>query len=586
MPRAWKTPRPRRRKLRRLGIPEPVVRKPRYALTRAIRRVSLVEMNEAEERIGSLEIAHETDLKFLETLESFAVQMEGEDDLLLDEEPEADVAEELDVSPAPHSGAHDVQEAFGLDPADATDALEEEDALEDIEPELEEDVLVDLDAEIEDIQASLEAEPAEHEVDVDLEDVLEEPDVAAPAPPVLPAAPPPAASPAALDDEPPTIIDAGRRRGEDSVAAAEIGTAQQGVDDDAVVAPPPLDDAPLPDDLDDDLDDMEPDTGELLAAVEQTYSELESLGEADDESDLGDLGGGPPLDSEGLGEIDAGPMQSWDGTSLDEYMSAGPGEMGLASWDGDSLEEYIAWNPDAADDLASWDGTSYEEYLAQHPAAGAAGPAGPAAEGERASSAEVDAWLTDQKLPASTGDPAVDPLGLGDDHDAGEPHDASGDEDTASAARGQDAASEPLADDELVASQAMEIALDEPAFSLDLEESGELELGLDPPDDDVPSSAVEVKSHNELIVQVGAGLDDALSAEPLSLVLDVEEGTGAELSMGPVDDLSTGLAIPKSASLAALTGGGEAHRSEPQDRGTESGDAAAARSPGDNSGKF
>jgi hypothetical protein len=566
MPRAWKTPRPRRRKLRRLGIPEPVVRKPRYALTRAIRRVSLTEMNEAEERIGSLEIAHETDLKFLETLESFAVQMEGEDDLLLDEEPVHQEVEETGT-PAPSvAGAHEVQEAASLESADATDALEE-DEIEDIEPELDE--IEDLD-------------------DV-LEDVLEEPDepepAAAPPPPALPAAPPLTASPAALDEEPPTIIDADRGQRETARDRADIGTAPSGPDTDAVIAPPPLEDDPVvPMDLDEDLDDMEPDTGELLAAVEQTYSELESLGGATDESDLGDLDGGPDLDSEGLGEIDAGPMQSWDGTSLDEYMHASPGDMGLASWDGDSLEEYIAWNPDAAEDLASWDGTSYEEYLAQHPKGGP-GPPQPPGEGERDSSAEVDAWLTEQKLPAATADPAVDPLGLGEDYEGDEPRETAGDEDTAIATPPHDESGEPVDDDELVASQAEEAALDEPAFSLDLEASGELELGLDVPDDDLPSSAVEVKSQNELIVQVGAGLDDALSSEPLSLVLDVEEGTGAEPSMGPVDDLSTGLAIPRSASLAALTGGEEALRGDAGDRNTSTHDATADKPPGDEHGQ-
>jgi hypothetical protein len=597
MPRAWKTPRPRRRKLRRLGIPEPVVRKPRYSLTRAIRRVSLLEMNEAEQRIGSLEIAHETDLKFLETLESFAVQMEGEDDLLLDEDPVDDVAGTYGGAVAPMAGAHEVQEATALPPSADPDALEEDD-LEDIEPEPDEDDFVDLDAEIENIQASLEAEPVVSEdleaedlapgVDADLVDVLEDSRGEKPsptlAPPELPVAPPPTASPAALDDEPPTIIDAGRERGLSRQPASDIGAPPQVPADGAVVPPPPLppqEDGDRDEDLDDDLDDMEPDTGELLAAVEQTYSELESLGESDGESELGDLEGGPDLESEGLAEIDAGPMQSWDGTSLDEYIHASPGEMGLASWDGDSLEEYIQWNPDAAEDLASWDGTSYEEYLAQRTTDV---PPKPPTEGGRDSSAEVDAWLTEQKLPAPTADPAVDPLGLGDDPEADERPTASGDDDS-DPAPPAGADGEPTDDDEMVASQAMEIALDEPAFSLDLEESGELELGLDVPDDDVPSSAVEVKSQNELIIQVGAGLDDALSAEPLSLVLDVEEGTGAETSVGPVDDLSTGLAIPRSASLAALTGDVRAAGTEPVDQEANAQNAAPAEPPGDESSK-
>jgi len=532
------------------------VRKPRYALTRAIRRVSLTELNEAEERIGSLEIAHETDLKFLETLESFAVQMAEEDDLLLDDGFEEDAEQEPDE--ARMAAGVDVQEAGALEP--------------DLEPDA-------------------------PEADLDLEDVLEDPEpAAAPPPPPLPPAPPAMATPAVLDDEPPTIVDAGRPRPKPAPPADPAQPIGM-VDDDAVVAPPPLEEASEEyyDVDEDDPDSLDPDTNELLAAVEQTFSELESMEEP--EGDLGELEGGPDLESEGLGEIDAGPMQSWDGTSLDEYMTASPGEMGMASWDGDSLEEYIAWNPDMADDLASWDGTSYEEYLGQK------APAEPPAEEKRSSASDVDAWLTEQKLPAATGDPAVDPLGLGDDQPAPE----GDDEDTAATGADEDTAAAPLKDAELdlVASQVADGVPDEPAFSLDLEESGELELDLEtagappaptpdtPPtpasaavskdedtEDDVLDGAVEVNSRDELIVQVGAGLDAALSAEPISLVLDMDEGAGSEPSVGPVDDLSSGLAIPRSASLAALTGSGAGVAEDGgEQQGQKTGQATAETPP-------
>ena len=564
MPRAWKTPRPRRRRLRRLGIPEPVVRQPRYALTRAIRRVSLTEMNEAQERIGSLEIAHETDLKFLETLESFAVQMAEEDELFLDAAEEVEPVPEADDDRV-------VQEAAALEP----------------EPELE----------VEEPAAELSADELEIEPDEDLVEVLDQPDLAAaPPPPDLPPPPPAVATSGFLEDEPPTIVDTGRPR-ERTPAPPQPPRPIGVVDADAVVAPPPIeaeDEAFLDDD---DPDSLDPDTNELLAAVEQTFSELESMGEP--REDLGELDEGPDLDTEGLGEIDEGPLQSWDGTSLDEYMTASPGEMGMASWDGDSLEEYMQWNPDAAEDLASWDGTSYEEYLGQR------APTEAPTQDARSSASDVDAWLTDQRLPAATGDPAVDPLGLGDDHVAEQVDDEAtaagidGDEDTAAAPM-EGADPEPVG----LASQAGEASPDELAFSLDLEESGELELDLEfagtppapasdtppfpatavpsPADedtrDDVLDSAVEVNSRDELIVQVGAGLDAALSAEPISLVLDVEEGAGAEPSMGPVDDLSNGLAIPRSASLAALTGA-EAGTEGATGRGNDRAEDASAGTP-------
>ena len=89
MARSWHTPRPRRRRPRRLGVPARIGGKRRFALKRAIRTVSLTEINEAEKRNVAAAIAHQTDLRFIDTLESIAAQLEGVgQDMALDLEPD------------------------------------------------------------------------------------------------------------------------------------------------------------------------------------------------------------------------------------------------------------------------------------------------------------------------------------------------------------------------------------------------------------------------------------------------------------------------------------------------------------------
>jgi len=432
MPRPWKTPRRRRRRLRRLGIPERVSDRPRFELRRSIRTVSLAEMNQAETRIGAADIAHETDLRFLETLESFAVQLEADDELLLDDVGVAD-PDDLGI------GASD--------------------------PDLE------------------------------------------------------------LDDE---------------------------ILDDAAI-----DEVVLDDDEEYEDDSLDPDTSEILQAVERTFEELDEVDEVDETRATDD--------DESTVADDA---ESFDPSAPDTFGESVEAHS-LQSWDGDSLDEYLG--PDSESTLepsdASWDGDSYEEYLLGAPG-GVGAPASGAHERETREQIprdeRVDTWLAQGHAGALKPDEAHDPLGVG----PGYGRDADGGE-----------------DDVLVGQRTVERTdeLDDLALSLDLENTEEdldeptprADGGIDPPligdlDPtppaaipragnspppadlaDLSADSIEVRSENELIVQVGAGLDDAFSAEPLSLVLEGEDDAG-ELSVGPVDDLTSGLGIPASASLAAL----------------------------------
>jgi hypothetical protein len=482
MPRPWKTPRRRRRRLRRLGIPERVADRPRFELSRAIRTVSLAELNLAENRIGAADIAHETDLRFLETLESFAVQLEADDEILLEDDGVATPAD------------------LGIgDPDEVTDEVDLD------EMDLDE---MDLD-----------------EMDLDEMD-LDEMD---------------------LDPEVP----------------AAAGSAEE------------------VEDLDEDS--LDPDTSEILQAVEQTFEELDQVDEKLDQVDEAPAHPSEDFDPTApdtfADSIEGRSLQSWDGNSLEEYLERSA-EMGMASWDGDSLDEYLGPSSESRADPAgpSWDGDSYEEYLVQPPSqpgieAGEDTPDSDEGDGGVADAAGgIDTWLADGRAERLPADAAHDPLGVGEGFEGEEDHDPG---QTEPAAGG--AVAPPL-----LAEHTDE--LDDLAISLDLEGAdgtdGEPAMrgdgGIDPPMigdldptptvavptagggvPDLAADSIEVHSENELIVQVGAGLDDAFSAEPLSLVLDGDEELEGELSVGPMDDLTAGLGIPQSASLAALTGGVE-----------------------------
>jgi len=537
MPRAWKTPRPGRRRLRRLGIPQEVANQPRYRLDRAIRTVSLAQLNAAEDKIGASEIAHETDLHFLETLESFAAQLEEGMEIQLDEDPAGE-------DRATHVEGAALPDEDGL----GDEELQADDLLADIEEAAEEPL--ELDDMLEDVEDAPIAEP-------------DEPTTVSPIPKeaIVDGAPPPppaVATPMALGDEPPTIVEPSQ------LAPTDLTPTFDEADDGT---------------LSDDDDSLDLDTSEILEAVEQTDAELGEI-EGDPVEGAIEAGAARRETDEKIFESDDMPvlppsLQSWDGNSLEEYLDRS-GERALASWDGDSLDEYMGRGGDLGDSPASWDGISYEEYLE-----GDRAGTDDADDGDEGPSEGGQVWLRETEGGPLTPDPAADPLGLGEDF-GGERALPQGDERYDPGALVEEEPSDEveieheISDEELdleLSALSLELGVDDMDLDGAQEDTSEVvpggpEPGATPPagqasligaaspseensELELEAPEVEVHSQSELIVQVGSGLDDSLSAAPISLVLDAEEGDPGEPSLGPMDDLSGRLAIPRSASLAA-----------------------------------
>jgi hypothetical protein len=394
MPRRWKTPRPRRRTLRRLGIPERIAGVPRHPLQRAIRRVSLVRLNQAESENVASAIAHRTDLKFIDTLESIAAQLDGvggeiEMELGLDEgEVGADESDRISIHDPPvaeHSG--------GLQAVAEPEAEPEPESESEVESES------DPDLELEDDALDLEEDDDEFELDVDDElDLDLDPDEQATLPGVPPPQPPSDIEGTTevvhvLSDEE-LLAGAAQLSPEHSKGAFQLGpVAAEEIEPERMAAPP----EPEPESEEVSFPPMpQPDPDEGITEIFQIPPPEEEV-EPVVEGNIAQLGPAPaatgmdapteqvialeedpavatslqePPDDEPQPVVEdstwegAG-LDSWDGHSLDEYMGLpADSSPALESWDGHSLEEYLGKRaPDGADGMASWDGHSLEEYL-------------------------------------------------------------------------------------------------------------------------------------------------------------------------------------------------------------------------------
>ena len=413
MARSWNTPRPRRRRPRRLGVPARIGGKRRFPLKRAIRTVSLSEINEAEKRNVAAAIAHQTDLRFIDTLESIAAQLEGVgQDMALDLEPDAGESADAD---APATAAR----TSALDPPARALATGDLEALSEEDPEVVGSVPVaETELEAGDVVEDVDEPAGRDTVGEEASETLVE------------EAPPP------VDDDPPTeIVPAQRFEDEEEEAAADLGDgeleleADDELDEDALELDPDEDDLELEaDDLELEPDEMAtlpgvpppqpppdpvegttelvhvpPSEEELLAGAAQLgpvpamsmpepdpdegVTEIVRVPPPEGEEDellasgatlLGPPAGGHPPAEEAIDlEEEPAAVASLDdppeddpvfdeapGLGADDVSWEGPG---LESWDGHSLEEYMGRPPDSNAAMESWDGHSLEEYMGRPP---------------------------------------------------------------------------------------------------------------------------------------------------------------------------------------------------------------------------